>query len=147
MNQINSIESTETTNEPTVAETPVAEKKASKGNGYCFPSQKEIVAQLSQSSEFRVECLEILVARQTNDELEEKATKYSNKRGLRCSESVYFPTLLSNLRNDPAAVTSEDFDRLARTLPTYRKQLAQHFRLEMIKADPTLAAQAAKFGL
>lgn len=116
-------------------------------NGYPFATQKDIVNQLATDSAFRLECLEILCRRQTTDELEEKATKYTNKRGLRCSESVWMPELLANLKNDPEAVTGEALSRLATTLPKYRKQLAAHFRNEQLNNDPSLATQAAKFGL
>lgn len=116
------------------------------GNGYPFPTQKEIVAQIETSHEFRVQCLNILVQRQTDDELETKTTKYTNKRGLRCSESVWMPELAAKLRNGDE-VTGEELSRLQGVLPVYRKQLAAHFRSEMLSNDPTLREQAAKFGL
>lgn len=115
-------------------------------NGYPFPTQKTIAAQLATDEAFRIECLGILVQRQTDDELETKTTRHSNKRGLRCSESVWMPTLCAKIRN-AEEVTVEEMDRLAATLPVYRKQLAAHFREEMIANDPTLAEKAKVFGL
>lgn len=139
MENVNQIETTETA--------PQSETKVSKGNGYPFISRREIVAQLETSSQFRLECLAILVDRQTTDELEAKATKHTNKRGLRCSEASWFPSLLAKINNAPDEVTRADYDRLAATLPKYRKQLAAHFRAMDLDRNPELAAQAAKFGL
>lgn len=116
-------------------------------NGYPFLTQSEIKSRLAESAEFRTECLSILVSRQTSDEVEEKATKYTNKRGLRCSESVWMVQLDASLRNAPETVTAEELDRLARTLPIYRKQLAAHFRAEKLAAQPELAEKARVFGL
>jgi len=115
-------------------------------NGYPFPTQKTIAAQIATDEAFQVECLGILVQRQTEDELETKTTRHSNKRGLRCSESVWMPTLAAKIRN-AEEVTQEELDRLAGVLPVYRKQLAAHFREEMIANDPTLAEKAKVFGL
>lgn len=139
MENIKTTETTETA--------PKSEKKANVGNGYPFSTQKEIKAQLAESSQFRLECLSILCDRQTSDELETKTTKHTNKRGLRCSEASWFPAMLAKINNEPDAVTPADYDRLASTLPKYRKQLAAHFRDAMLNANPELAVQAAKFGL
>lgn len=115
-------------------------------NGYPFPTQKEIVHQINTSHEFRVNCLSVLVERQTDDEIESKSTKYTNKRGLRCSEAVWMPELAAKLKNGDE-VTGEELVRLQTVLPVYRKQLAAHFRQQMLNNDPTLAEKAAKFGL
>lgn len=132
------------TTETTTTETTT---KSNKGNGYPFVSQREISEQIATSYQFRVEALNILCGRQTADELEEKATLYVNKKGLRCSEAVWFPQLAAKLQNSPEDVTPVELERLQRTLPVYRKQLAAHFRAEMLERQPELAAQAARFGL
>lgn len=116
-------------------------------NGYPFVTQSQIVARLAEEPSFRLSCLAILVGRQTSDEVEEKATKYTNKRGLRCSESVWMVSLLAKFINSPETVTGEDNDRLARTLPIYRKQLAAHFRNVDLANQPELAEKARQFGL
>lgn len=116
-------------------------------NGYPFLTQNQIVARLSESVDFRIESLQVLVARQTSDEQEEKVTKYTNKRGLRCSESVWMVQLAAKFRNEPEAVTTEEHERLASILPVYRKQLAAHHRQLALAGNPELANQAAKFGL
>ncbi len=116
-------------------------------NGYPFITQKEIVARLTDSITFQVECLQILVGRQTDDEVAEKVTKHTNKRGLRCSEAVWMVALDAKVRNTPGEVTQEEVDRLARTLPKYRKQLAAHFRQVALNEKPELAEQAKVFGL
>ena len=118
----------------------------SNNNGYPFPTQKQIREQVLADETFAIECLGVLVARQTDDELETKSTKYSNRRGLRCSESVWMPELFAKIRN-AEEVTVEEIVRLQETLPVYRKQLAAHFRQEMIANDPTLAEKASVFGL
>lgn len=115
-------------------------------NGYPFPTQKQIVSQIAVDEAFQIECLGVLVQRQTDDELETKSTKYSNRRGLRCSESSWMPALAAKLRN-AEEVTAEEFSRLASILPVYRKQLAAHFRDTMIANDPTLAEKAKVFGI
>lgn len=116
-------------------------------NGYPFPTQSQIAHRIATDRGFAIQCLGVLVSRQTSDELDEKATKYSNKRGLRCSESVWMVELDAKLRNASEEVTSEEMNRLVTTLPVYRKQLAKHFRTEMLKSDPALAAKAAAFGI
>lgn len=116
-------------------------------NGYPFPTQSEIVSQLATDEAFRFECLGILVGRQTSDELETKSTKHTNKRGLRCSEASWMPALFVKIHNNRDEVTSEELDRLATVLPTYRKQLAAHFRGQMLAKNPELAAVAQKFGV
>lgn len=119
----------------------------SNSNNYPFPTQKHIVAALATNEAFRHTCLRHLVARQTEDERESKSTKYSNKRGLRCSESVWMVELDAKLRNEPDAVTDEEQARLQRTLPVYRKQLAAFVREQMMEADPSLRERAKVFGL
>lgn len=116
----------------------------SNNNGYPFPTQKQIVAQIANDQAFQIECAAILVQRQTHDELETKSTKYSNRRGLRCSESCWMPALVDKIRN-AEEVTNEELDRLADVLPVYRKQLAAHFREEMVANDPALAEKSAVF--
>lgn len=115
-------------------------------NGYPFLTQKDIATRLAADFTFRLQCLDILVARQTSDEVEEKSTKYTNKRGLRCSEAAWMPELARKLAVGEE-VTSEEYDRLAGILPVYRKQLAAHFRAEAIAANPELAEKGKVFGL
>lgn len=115
-------------------------------NGYPFRTQKDIVAQLATDTAFQYECLSILVGRQTSDEVEEKVTKYTNKRGLRCSESVWMPTLDQKIRNGEQ-LTPEESARLDATLPIYRKQLAAHFRAVALATNPELAEKAKTFGV
>lgn len=116
-------------------------------NGYPFLTQAQIVRNINTDRGFAIRCLSVLVNRQTSDELDEKATKWTNKRGLRCSESVWMVELDAKLRNASEEVTSEEMSRLITTLPVYRKQLASHFRKEQLAANPELAAKAAAFGI
>jgi hypothetical protein len=116
-------------------------------NNYPFVTQKQIVSRLAESPAFSLDCLDILVSRQTDDEIETKTTKHVNKRGLRCSEATWMVQLAAKVRNNVEPLTDEEWCRLNRTLPIYRKQLASHFRKEQLAANPELAAQAAKFGL
>jgi hypothetical protein len=116
-------------------------------NGYPFITQAQVVLQINIDRGFAIRCLQVLCGRQTSDELEEKTTKYTNKRGLRCSESVWMPELAAKLQNESEAVTSEEINRLVTTLPVYRKQLAAHFRKEQLEAKPELADKASVFGL
>lgn len=116
-------------------------------NGYPFMTRKQVVARLATDAEFQVRCLNLLVERQTEDELEAKATKYTNRRGLRCSEAVWMPELAAKLRNAPDEVTAEEMARLVRVLPVYRKQLALCLRQEQLAANPDLAEKAALFGV
>ncbi len=137
-------------NETTTTESAPESTPANKGgrnNGFPFASKKEIAERLAVSVDFQIECLKIVVGRQTDDELEEKATKYTNKSGLRCSEAVFFPALLAKLQNEPESVTAAEYERLDATIPKYRKQLALHFRAEALASNPELAVAAAKFGL
>ena len=116
-------------------------------NGYPFMTRNQVVARLATDTEFQVRCLNLLVERQTEEELEAKATKYANRRGLRCSEAVWMPELAAKLRNSPDEVTGEEMARLARVLPVYRKQIALCLRQEQLANDPSLAEKAALFGV
>lgn len=121
--------------------------ETTRSNGYPFMTQAQVVTRLATDHEFRITCLMVLCGRQTLDELDEKATKWTNKRGLRCSEAVWMPELAAKLNNNLANVTAEELGRLADVLPRYRKQLAAHFRSEHLRSNPDLQGQAALFGI
>ena len=118
-----------------------------RSNGYPFMTQAEVAIRLQNEEPFRLECLAILCERQTPDELEERATKHTNKKGLRCSESVWMPELYTKIQGSPEQVTPEEMNRLTSTLHVYRKQLAAHFRTQMLEQDPSLGQKAALFGV
>jgi hypothetical protein len=112
-------------------------------NKYPFPTKAQILA--SQASDGT--CLEhfgILMARQTNDEHEEKTTKWKNRRGLMSSHAVRGTELWEKIvacedlsENDVAEVRS--------IVSRYGKQLAAHYRDEMFRKNPGMQEVAAIF--
>lgn len=122
-------------------------EKKPRNNGYPFPTQAEIAERLGNDEAFRLECLEILCDRQTQDEREEKVTRHTNKKGLRCSEAVWMLDLHAKMKTSPQDVKPEESARLVAILPVYRKQLAAHFRIQMLESDPGLAEKATLFGV
>lgn len=120
--------------------------KTSSSNGYPFPTKTEIVGLIESDKAFRLQCLTILVSLQTKTELARLQTHKSNKRGLRCSESAWMPQLAEKVSNGDR-LSSEEQERLVSVLPVYRKQLAAHFRSEVLNRHPELKKEARVFGV
>jgi hypothetical protein len=123
------------------AEAPKPKKKGNGGNGYPFRSKRAILAQLAEDPAFVLQCLQIMDARQTDDEREVKETKYKNRRGWMSSHAVNGTTLAAKARSE--GLTDEEFGKAQAMVSRYGKQLASHFRNEALAADPDLADKAA----
>lgn len=123
--------------EPT--EAPKAKKKG--GNGYPFRSKRAILAEIAESPAFALQCLQIMDARQTEDERENKETKYKNRRGWMSSHAVNGTILAAKARDE--GLSDEEFAKAQAMVSRYGKQLASHFRNESLAADPALADKAA----
>jgi len=115
-------------------------------NGYPYMTKNQIADEVATNREFAITCLGILCQRQTDDELESKTTKHTNKRGLRCSEASWMPALAATIHNG-GEVSDDDWNRLHNVLPVYRKQLAAHFRAQQAEQNPDAAAAARVFGV
>ena len=143
---------TDTTTEtsPETARSPGSEPTAPKakpkngGNGYPFPTKREILAQLATDRDFRVTSLLVLYRRQTEDEQETKETKYKNRRGFMSSHAVN-GTRIAQAILAGEELSEEDEAKLDAIVPRYSKQLAAHARQEALAADPSKADTAAVF--
>ena len=131
---------TETTTETTTNSKPAKVKK----NTYPFRSKRDILAQIEIDDEAVIEAMGILYQRQTEDEKETKETKYKNRRGFMSSHAVNGTRLVEKMMG------GEEWDEAdlakARSIACrYGKQLAAHFRQEVLEGNPDLAAEVACF--
>ena len=90
-----------------------------------------------------LECLQIMDARQTEDEQATLSTKWSNKRGWMSSHAVWGGKLALKART--GELSDEEFSKAAGMVCRYTKQLAAHFRAEAIAKNPALEAVARIF--
>lgn len=110
---------------------------------YPFRSKASIIAQIETDNSFMLECLQVMHARQTEYEQETKQTVNKNRRGFMSSHAVNGTTLAVKAKNE--GLTAEELEKARSIVCRYGKQLAEHFRAEKIKADPSLNAVAAMF--
>ncbi len=124
-------------------EAPKAKPKNG-GNGYPFPTKREILARIAADRDFRVASLLVLYRRQTEDEQETKETKWKNRRGFMSSHAVN-GTRIAQAILAGEELSDEDEAKLGAIVPRYSKQLAAHARQEALAADPSKADTAACF--
>jgi hypothetical protein len=130
-----------TTTTETATDTTDAKPAPKKGNGYPFRSKASILNEVAVSDSFALGCLQIMDARQTEDERDAKETKYKNRRGWMSSHAVNGTILAAKARNE--GLEPEELEKARAMVSRYGKQLASHFRQEALGADPDLADKAA----
>lgn len=113
-------------------------------NKYPFPTKAEIASQIAASFPYALTCLGIMHRRQTEHEQATKTTKDRNKRGWMSSHAVVMGRVVDKLAAGEA-LTAEETASVTKTLGSYTKQLAGHFRAEMVERDPELRVKAAAF--
>lgn len=135
----------ETTTE-TATEKPAKVKapKKPKVGSYPFRSKRSILEQVATDDAFALHCLLVIHERQTEHEQATKTTKSKNRRGFMSSHAVRGCELAEKVKsNEP--LSGEEMG-LARTITgRYGKQLAAHFRAEVIAGNPELAKVAEVF--
>jgi hypothetical protein len=110
---------------------------------YPFVTKSTIKARLAGDNAFVLQCLGILLSRQTASEVEAKNTVVRNRQGFMSSHAVKGTTLAVKAE---AEGLSEEETEVARELCShYTKQLAAHMRAEAIEANPELAEAARVF--
>lgn len=117
-------------------------------NSYPYVTKKQVAERLADDADFRVECLLVLYRRQTEDEREEKDTKYKNRRGFMSSHAVWGTKLAEKVISGED-LTEEEEGKIEGIVPRYTKQLAAHFRAEQqMHLDEEAQEQIrAKFGV
>lgn len=133
---------TETTTEAATPK-PAKAKKAKVGS-YPFRSKRSILEQVATDDAYALHCLCILHDKQTEHEQATKSTKSKNRQGFMSSHAVRGCELAEKVKsNEPL---SDEEMGLARAITgRYGKQLAAHFRAEVIAANPELAKVAEVF--
>lgn len=140
----------ETENNETVTEAaPASEakpKKAKKAKvgSYPFRSKKSILDQIATDDAFAQHCLCILHDRQTGHEQDTKTTKSKNRRGFMSSHAVRGCELAEKIKVGEE-LTDEEVVKVREMAGRYGRQLAQHFRAEVIAGNPELAKVAEVF--
>lgn len=110
---------------------------------YPFLSKAQIAARLAADDSFVLECLQIMDGRQTNDEREDKTTRWKNRCGWMSSHAVNGTKLALAARE--GTLTDEQMGAARAMVSRYTKQLAAHFRGLAIEANPDLAEAARVF--
>jgi hypothetical protein len=109
---------------------------------YPFATKAQLKARLEGEPSFVLQALLILDGRQTEDEREDKETKYRNHKGWMSSHAVWGTKLASKVALGQE-LEPEEFDRAQAMVCRYTRQLANHFRNLEIKRNPELAAKTA----
>lgn len=136
-------DNTTTTTTETATETKKAPKAAKPKINYPFPTKRAILASQAHD-EVVLEHLGILYNRQTEDEKETKDTKYKNRRGFMSSHAVNGTRLAEKVLSGED-LTDEEWGLARAIVSRYGKQLAAHYRAEMIDRNPELAKIAEIF--
>lgn len=129
----------------TATETPkTAKPKKAKVGSYPFRSKRSILEQIAADDAFALHCLCILHDKQTEHEQATKSTKTKNRQGFMSSHSVRGCELAEKVK-DNQALTDEEMGRTRSIVSRYGRQLAAHFRAEVIAGNPELAKVAEVF--
>jgi hypothetical protein len=115
-------------------------------NNYPFLTKAQIVAKLEDDISFRHQACLILTARQTEDEIQRRDTKYKNRRGWMSSHAVNGTKFAEKIAAGEE-LTEEEEGKLAGMVIRYRKQLAAHFREQAKAENPELAESGSVFGV
>lgn len=135
---------TEINNETTETKPAAKPAKKAKVGSYPFRSKRSILDQVATDDAFALHCLCLLHDRQTEVEQATKTTKSKNRRGFMSSHAVRGCELAEKVKGgDP--LTDEEMGLARAITGRYGKQLAAHFRAEVIEASPELAKVAEVF--
>jgi hypothetical protein len=115
-------------------------------NNYPFLTKAAIKDRLAVDSEFVLQCVLVMDARQTEDEQESRETKWRNRRGWMSSHAVHGGRIAALVRSGEE-LSAEDADRARGMVLRYSKQLAAHFRQAAQEEDPSLAEAGSVFGV
>lgn len=115
-------------------------------NGYPFTSRKDMKASLDSSFEVRSQAMVTLFTNQTAHEQDTKSTVVKNRVGFMSSHAVKGSAVALKLIAGEA-LTDDDVDTINKIAPRYSRQLAVLARNVALASDPTLADQAALFGI
>lgn len=110
---------------------------------YPFMSKTQIKARIAHDDEFVVQCLSIMLSRQTETEVERKSTLNRNRAGFMSSHAARGTTLA--VKAEGEGLTPEETEDARALVSRYTKQLASHFRADAIAKDPSLAEAARVF--
>ena len=113
-------------------------------NMYPFESKSQIVSRVQSDTDYALKCLLVLDSLQTIDEQFDKVTRYKNVRGWQSSHAKWGSLLAAKVRSGET-LTPEELGRAVSMTARYGRQLAVHFRMEAIEANPDLAEVARKF--
>jgi len=130
------------TKNPTFAINPAA------NNSYPYVTKAQVKARLEEDADFRLQALLVLYRRQTEDERDEKDTKWKNKRGFMSSHAVNGSQLAEKVIAGEE-LTEEESGKVEGIVCKYSKQLTAHFRAEQTAClDAEAQAQIhEKFGV
>lgn len=139
----------ETTTQATETETQAFAAKPKKESKpkrpYPFRTKRDILAQIEVDDDFVFETMGILYQRQTSDERDTKTTKYRNARGFMSSHAVNGTRLVEKVLHGGEVWDEADMAQARSIACRYGKQLAAHFRAEVLESSPELAAEVACF--
>lgn len=110
---------------------------------YPFVTKSALKARIAADDGFVVQCLLVMLDRQTDYEQESKSTVVRNRAGFMSSHAVKGTTLGVKARGE--GLTSEETEDARALVGRYVRQLASHFRQEAIASDPSLAEAARVF--
>ena len=110
---------------------------------YPFVTKTQIRSRIETDDAFVVECLLVMLSRQTDSEQEAKNTVFRNSRGFMSSHALRGTTLGVKAQED--GLSAEETVSARSLVLHYTKQLAAHFRQEQIANDPGLAEAARMF--
>lgn len=132
----------QTTTETTTAKPAKAKKQ--KVGSYPFRSKRSILEQVATDDAFALHCLCVIHDRQTAHEQATKSTKTKNRQGFMSSHAVRGCELAEKVKsNEP--LSGEEMGLARAITGRYGKQLAAHFRAEVIAGNPELAKVAEVF--
>ena len=100
-------------------------------NNYPYVTKAQIKERLSQDADFRVAALLVLYRRQTEDERDEKDTKYKNGCGFMSSHAAW-GTLIAEKVILSEELSEEEQVKMDTIVGCYTKQLTAHFRAEQV---------------
>jgi hypothetical protein len=117
-------------------------------NSYPYVTKAQVKARLEEDADFRLQCILVLYRRQTEDERDEKDTKYKNRRGFMSSHAVWGSKIAEKVISGEE-LTEEEEGKAEEIPCRYTKQLAAHFRAEQqMHLDEEAQEQIrAKFGV
>ncbi len=117
---------------------------ATTANLYPFVTKAQIKERLEQDPQYRRQAMVILFALQTAYEQDTSTTLSKNRQGFMSSHSVWGTRIAKKL-NAGEELSAEEVGKMDAIAPRYSRQLAVHFRAQMIAEQPALKAVAALF--